>query len=40
MLAIEELPGALDRLDRDEIAAFESELHDRGYDLSNVRKIH
>ena len=39
MLAIEELPGALDRLDRDEIAAFESELHDRGYDLSNVRKI-
>ena len=40
LLSIRELPGALDRLDRDEIAAFESELHDRGYDLSNVRKIH
>ena len=39
LLSIRELPGALDRLDRDEIAAFESELHDRGYDLSNVRKI-
>ncbi|TQQ80561.1 hypothetical protein [Halonotius roseus] len=40
LLSIRELPSALDRLDRDEIAAFESELHDRGYDLSNVRKIH
>jgi len=39
LLSIRELPGALGRLDRDEIAAFESELHDRGYDLSNVRKI-
>ena len=39
LLSIRELPGALDRLDRDEIATYESELHDRGYDLSNVRKI-
>lgn len=39
LLSIRELPGALARLDRDEVAAFESELHDRGYDLSNVRKI-
>jgi|APHM01.1.fsa_nt_gi hypothetical protein len=39
LLSIRELPGALDRLDRDEIATYEGELHDRGYDLSNVRKI-
>ena len=39
VMNIRELRGALTRLDRDEIAQFEAEMHDRGYDLSNVRKI-
>jgi|GEM_PF-5085445 hypothetical protein len=39
VMNIRELRGALDRLDRDEIVQFEAEMHDRGYDLSNVRKI-
>ena len=39
VLNIRELRGALDRLDPDEIVQFEAEMHPRGYDLSNVRKI-
>ena len=39
VMNIRELRGALDRLDRDDIVQFEAEMHDRGYDLSNVRKI-
>lgn len=39
VLDVRELRGALSRLERENIAQFESELHDRGYDLSNVRKI-
>jgi archaellum biogenesis ATPase FlaH len=39
VLNIRELRGALDRLDPDEIVQFEAEMHPRGYDLTNVRKI-
>ncbi|TQQ81212.1 HTR-like protein [Halonotius terrestris] len=39
VMNVRELRGALSRLEREDIVQFEAEMHDRGYDLSNVKKI-
>ncbi|QLG48312.1 RAD55 family ATPase [Natrinema halophilum] len=38
-LVVEEFRGVLSRLEDEDIVRFETEIHDGGFDISNVRKI-
>lgn len=39
VMVVREFRGVLSRLEQEDIVQFEGEIHDGGYDLSNVRKI-
>jgi len=39
VLVVQQFRGVLSRLEDEDIVQFEGEIHDGGYDLSNVRKI-
>lgn len=39
VMVVQQFRGVLSRLEDEDIVQFESEIHDGGYDLSNVRKI-
>jgi len=39
VMVVKQFRGVLSRLEQEDIVQFESEIHDGGYDLSNVRKI-
>jgi hypothetical protein len=36
---VREFRGVLSRLEEEDIIRFETEIHDGGFDISNVRKI-
>ena len=38
-LVVEQFRGVLSRLEDENIVRFETEIHDGGFDISNVRKI-
>lgn len=39
VMVVREFRGVLSRLEQEDIVQFEGEIHDGGYDISNVRKI-
>jgi len=39
VMVVKQFRGVLSRLEQEDIVQFESEIHEGGYDLSNVRKI-
>ena len=39
VMVVRQFRGVLSRLEQEDIVQFEAEIHDGGYDLSNVRKI-